>query len=475
MKKKKNILLILCDQLRADFLGIYGGPNVTPNIDNLAKKGTVFNKAYSVYPVCVAARMTMLTGMHPATCPPEIPKSVPTVADLLSSAGFYTAAFGKMHMVPPRGPYGFKELILSEDTGPGMFLDDYHPWLANQGFVEWGHGLDNYDLLSVKNSLLEDKTVTSWSGNLGVNFLKRQTSSSPPFLAVISFAKPHPPYDPPAAWADLVKPENAPPPVGLERPWSEYPKYLRLYAEAFGYLECEKLGKTREIRAHYLGLVAQIDQQIGRILKTLDEQDLADNTLVIFSADHGDFLGDHHLFMKFFPYEASAHIPLIMRGAGLPAGRTEIPVSHLDFVPTLLDFCGKKAPLLSQGTSLLKLLRENGRKRTGVLIQFADHGFCRVTRRYKYAFWPDGEEELFDLEKDQHEIKNIAGIYPELCLEMRKAMLQELVDLDKQRLGNMPPLLADGQLLIEKTNPERFKNIAGRFMPHRLPVGYNNR
>ena len=472
MANPRNVLLILCDQLRADFLGVYGNTNgVTPNLDRLAESGMVFDRAYSVMPVCTPARMTMLTGRHPATCPNPIPESAPTIAGLLSAAGWHTAAFGKMHMRPPRGPCGFDELVLSEDTGPAMFLDDYHPWLAEQGAVEWARGLDNYDLLSSESGLPEEKTVTCWNGRQAVDFIHRQSGSPDPFYAVVSFPKPHPPYDPSKPWAGMVQAEAAPRPLGLDRPWDEYPEQARLYAEAFGFQDVERLGCVQQVRAHYLGLVAQIDHEIGRILDALAEQGLEENTLVIFLTDHGDFLGDHHLFMKFFPYESAAKIPLIMRGPGVPQGRSKVPVSHLDFVPTILEFLGQHVPAECQGRSLLDLLRTQGDGRDGVLIQFGHgRGFCWAMEKHKYLVWPNGEEELFDLAEDPEECHNLAEERADLRAHMRAALLDQMRYFDERRAEGMPRLLdQDGRPPKDRSYVQAYKGTARRFMPHRVP------
>jgi len=466
----RNVLLILCDQLRADFLGAYAGPPVTPNIDRLAREGVVFDRAYCACPACAPSRMTMLTGRHPACCPVRIPECVPTVADLLADAGYHTAALGKMHMDPPRGPYGFREIVLSEDTGPGVFLDDFHRWLAGQGHVECSHGLDNCDVLSCRNPLGQEHTVTAWNGATAVDFIRRQRGSTRPFFAVASFVKPHPPYDPPLPWSETVAPADAPRPRGLERPWQDYPEQLRAYADAAGCARVEELGWVQRIRAHYLGLVAQIDNEVGRILTALAEQGLDENTLVLFSADHGDFLGDHHLFMKFWPYDAAGRIPLIVRAPGLAPGRTQAPASHLDFAPTFLDFCGRDIPETCQGRSLLELARGQAETREGVVMKFGgDHGFCLVTRRHKYTVWPSGEEELFDTTKDPEEANNLSAQLRDVRDELRESLVRCLRRFDAERLDPMPALFGPDGLVIDTTRVGAYEGLRRRFMHHRTP------
>jgi len=473
MGEPRNVLVILCDQLRADFLSPYGGPEeVSPNLAHLAAEAAVFDKAYSVKPLCAPARMTMLTGMHPCTCPVPIPGSVPTVASMLSRAGYRTAALGKMHMQPPRGPYGFDELILSEDTGPGMFLDDFHRHCAEEGYVEWTHGLDNFDVLPVENPLPEDKTVTWWNAHQAERFLRERAGPSQPFYAVASFVKPHPPYDPPRPWSRLFSAADVPTPVGRDRGEQDYPELVRLYRQASGVEAIERLGLVERIRAHYLGLVAQIDDEIGRLLSALDEEGLAENTLVVFSADHGDMLGDHHLFMKFYPYEGSGRIPLILRGPGVSPGRWDRPVSQLDFVPTILQFCGLPIPPHCQGLSLFDVFGGDECHGRGVLIETAHaRGFCLAGRDCKYTLWAGGEEELFNLSEDPYEEVDLAAERPPLRDRMRARLVDELHRLDAYRLPGMPPLLREGAPAVDPVDPRRFDRLRGRFLHHRLPPG----
>jgi len=458
---RRNVLLIVCDQLRADFLEAYGGPAITPNVSRLAREGAVFERAYSSSPMCVPARMTMLTGRHSLTCPSRIPDEVPTIAGTLGEAGHHTAAFGKMHMEPPRGPYGFRELVLAEDTGENVPADDYHRELAAKGLIEWGHGRTNYDLRSAVSKLPEAHSVTQWNGDRAVAFLEARQKTTAPFYGVISFLKPHPPYDPTPRWAGLVSPEQAPAPSTLERPAADYPEAVRRYREAAG---CGRMpaDQIQQTRAHYLGLVAQIDAQLGRILDTLESTGLADKTLVVFTSDHGDLLGDHHLFMKFYPYEPSARIPLILRGPGIVPGRYDVPVSTLDLVPTALEFCGMPHAFPCQGDSLARLA-DGSVVRDGVLTCLAlARGACWATRRWKYTFWSTGEEELFDLQNDPNEAKNLAQEQPDRKAQMQQALTAELARLDADRIGDTPPILRDNRLRVAPLDPARFAKAGTR-------------
>ena len=470
-KRKPNVLLIVCDQLRADMLGAHGGAGCTPNLDALAAQSVVCDRAYCVQPVCVPVRMTLLTGLHPATCPLRIPPSVPTLPGVLADAGWHTAAIGKMHMVPPRGPYGFRELALAEDTGCGMFLDDYHPWLAQQGLYEWEHGLTNYDILPAVSSLPEEKTVTAWTGERVVEFLRSRRSSAEPFFLVASFVKPHPPYDPPQPWLDRVASLEVPKPLGLERPPESYPEAVRLRRAAYQESEAARLGLTETIRTHYMALTAQIDHEVGRILQAIDAQGMTDDTLILFCSDHGDFLGDHHLFMKFFPYESAARIPLLVRAPGHAAGRSQTPVTHLDVVPTILDFCGLTSPDGCQGEGILGLDREGHEARDGVVFSFGTgRGFCLVQDRFKYAWWPNGEEELFDLQADPQETRNLVREKTALTASLRGSLVNRVLRLDACRVGEAPPLAEGGELIRDVSYRAAYGELARRCLSHRVPM-----
>jgi arylsulfatase A-like enzyme len=393
----------------------------------------------------------------------EIPESVPLVTQVLSQAGYHTTAMGKMHMTPPRGPYGFDHLALSEDTGPGIWLDDFHPWCSHNGFVAEEHGLNGWEVLSTAVPLPDERTVTHWNGEQAVQYLKKQDGSRP-FYSFVSFVKPHPPYDPPEKWADQIPIEDVPEPYALDRPVESYPKHVRRLADVNGWDRVMELGMVQQIRTHYLALVAQIDHEVGRILSTLEEQGLSESTLVIFSSDHGDFLGDHNLFMKFHPYEASANVPLIISGPGIDAGRVETPASHIDFVPTILRYCGLEVPETCQGIDLLG--DRDGRE--GVLVQHNGRGFAWVTDQHKYIIWPTGEEELFDFKADPHEMQNLISDRPELYEELRGAMMAELVRLDACKVGNMPDLIRDGQPAVQESN-QSFERLNRRYRAHRIP------
>ncbi|HBE02975.1 MAG TPA: hypothetical protein DC049_10955 [Spirochaetia bacterium] len=466
MQATKNILLIICDQLRPDFLEAYGGPAVTPNISRLARQSIVFDRAYSSSPSCIPARMSLLTGMHSLACPHKIPGKIRTTAEILADKGYDTAALGKMHMSPVRGPYGFRKLMLSEDTGDGMFLDDYHRELAENGFSEWDHGLTNYDILETDGCLPEEKTVTRWNGDQAVNHLRECARNKRQFFSVVSFVKPHPPYDPIKKWKQTVEHTEIPKPVGIDRGSATYPFVVSRYKES---AETGNFTDTtvNNIRTAYLALIAQIDEQVGNILDTLESENLVDNTLVCFTSDHGDSLGDHRLFMKFFSYEGSARIPLMIRAREIAPSRCHRPVSTLDIPPLFLDYAGLPPVPWHQGRSLIKIPEDNHRE--SILISSQPNfgsSFTLVTEKYKYTFWPNGEKELYDTNMDPHEKNNIAA-NNNITRELHIALQYELERINKQRLTNVPPFMEQGEILTRKYEAELFTKVRSRYCHHK--------
>ena len=327
-----NIVLIFADQLRADILGCYGNTFVrTPAIDRLAERGTVFDSAYTPSPVCVPARAALLTGGEPQDndCY-ENGSAMPdsrTFLDELGEAGYRTHGIGKMHFTPDaQALRGFQTRERGEEFST-VEDDDYLAFLAQHGFdhVELPHGLrDEMYYMPQLSPVPEELHFSHWVADRSLDFLA--TTGDQPFLLWSSFIAPHPPFAPPSPWHRLYEPSLMPDPHEPAGGAGLLTVYDRLQAR-YKYRDG---GRDRRlwqlIRAYYAASVSYLDSQIGRILDALEELGQLDNTLVMLSADHGEFLGDYGTFGKRSFLDPTARIPLICAGPGF-AQAPKAPVS----------------------------------------------------------------------------------------------------------------------------------------------------
>ncbi len=423
-----NIILIMPDQYRGDCLGIEGShPVLTPNLDSLATEGARFSRAYSTAPVCMPARRSLLSGQSPAThgllgnaagLEWDIQQTLPF---LLRDAGYQTMLVGRsMHQYPVRKRFGFDEMLTEHD---------YFAWLSRQLPVDTEHQADEvYHGPHLASGVMhndwtarpwpydEDLHLTNWTVTQARRFLRRRDPSCPFFLTV-SFVAPHPPLMPPSFYFDRYLRIDLPEPaIGLwaKRPW-ETP---RSAGDAI-LLEGET---RRSCLAGYYGSINHIDDQIRRVIYPLhgiEGFDL-DNTVVVFTSDHGEMLGDHHCWTKSRPYEGSARIPLIIKAPrrfGLSAGSLiDKPVCLEDIMPTLLDLAEVPIPAKVDGRSMLPLLRgEDVVWRDALHLEHSTvrklSGFHALTDGNEKYIWfsNTGREQLFDLTTDPREFNDLAS------------------------------------------------------------------
>ncbi|MCD6405394.1 MAG: arylsulfatase [Planctomycetes bacterium] len=432
-QNRPNIVLIMCDQLRGDCLGCDGHPVVeTPNLDTMALEGVRFSRAYSATPTCIPARAGLYTGQSPSKHGRVgYLDSVPwnyktTMAGELAAAGYHTQAVGKMHVHPARSLMGFHNVILHDgylhcgrDVNRRLeTIDDYLPWLrerAGSGSDYIDNGLECNSWVARPWHLDESLHPTTWAAAQSIDFLRRRDPRRPFFLFT-SFVRPHAPLDPPQVYWDQYINQDIPEPVIGD--WAEeFPQGALVHAS--GHKGSVRPRALRRARAAYYALITHVDHQIGRLMQALFEHKLLENTIVIFTADHGDLLGDHNLLRKALPYEGSARIPMIAWTSprfdmGLLRGNVvDAPVELRDVMPTLLDAAGAPIPASVEGKSLLPLAR-------GERVSWRDylHGEHTVgdesaqyltDGREKYIWFSgSGREQLFDLENDPCELHNRA-------------------------------------------------------------------
>ncbi len=427
--KRPNILFITTDQQRGDALSINGAdPLATPNLDFLASSGTNFVRAYAECPSCIPARRTMMSGQAPATHGMvgyygkvgwDLEHSLPGE---LKRAGYQTQLVGKLHLYPNRKRYGFDHLILANSQRDD---NDYGEWLGEQdaAIVDAGvaHGISPNSWTGRPTHLNERFTHTTWCVNEALKFIDRRDPDDPFFLWV-SFVDSHPPLTPPAVYweryaaLDLPEPyvgDWAPqldePPLGLDPEAS----VMRLRAD-----------DLQRCRAGYYGLINHVDDQVARLLKVIRERGQLDDTLVLFTSDHGEMLGDHNLFRKTWPYEASIRVPFLARAPEWMETEAsqviDLPIGLQDVMPTFLDAAGVPIPESIDGRSVLPVMRGETPAWRDYLhgehtaLFEPDQGNQWVTDGHQKFIWytQTGREQFFDLDADpreMHDAVNDAG------------------------------------------------------------------
>ena len=420
---KPNVLVIHADQLRFDCLGAYGNRQVkTPHIDALAAEGVRFNNSFCSFPVCTPSRYSLLSGQpvhdhrgwnNHCTLPP----GTPTFPALLRQAGYRTKAVGKMHFTPTYLDLGFSELELSEQDGPGRWDDDYHRYLCRLGLVDVNDLEDQVAEFrkdapraywehcgALTSNLDERHHSTTWIGDRAVQTIESWNATTPSLL-MVGFIKPHHPFDPPAPWSRMYDPAQ----MTLLPGWIPQPLACDL-ALGKGYFPSTDLTEAtvRRCAVYYYATISQIDFQVGRMIATLKRKGLYENTLIVFTSDHGEYLGFHHLLLKSnHMYDPLAKVPLIIR---YPRSRSagavsDALVSNIDVALTILRAAAVEPPAAMKGLDL-------ARPSAGREIVFCEtHDFVMArTRTHKLLWHPVPARRLFfDLETDLLEMTNLVA------------------------------------------------------------------
>ncbi|CAG7644196.1 arylsulfatase [Paenibacillus allorhizosphaerae] len=471
--KRPNIVLIMTDQHRSDALGCYGNPIIeTPNLDWLAQEGTVFTSAYSCTPSCVPARTTLISGMDPwhtgvlgtgrgqGRMGGGFPHTLPGE---LAKAGYYTLGVGKMNFDPQRALNGFHQTSLDEQgkvESPG-FVSDYIAWFEKNKTGDYGmtdHGIDWNSWMSRPFHAPEFLHPVNWTINESIRLLEKRDPSMPFFLKT-SFSRPHSPYDPAPFYFDLYRQKTLPAPfIGEWASMHDQPKDAQKPDAWRGKRKDEEANRAR---AGYYGLIHQIDQQIGRLFMYLKKIGVWEHTVIIFTSDHGDMLGDHYLWRKTYAYEGSAHIPLIVR---LPKAmrssevtdKVASPVCLQDIMPTILDAAGVPVPETVDGRSTLPLIR--GERTPWREFVHGEHSLCYSEEQemqyltdgqWKYIWFPRlGTEQLFNLGADPGECRDLSGeaAYAGELVAWRERLVHVL---DPREAG----LTEGGRLVLQKDRP----------------------
>ena len=441
---KPNILILHVDEQRAESLRQYGNTQViTPNIDALAQEAEVYQNHFCSYPVCTPSRYSLFTGRYVSQhlgwsnhC--TIPAGMSTFPKALKAAGYQTAAVGKMHMAPTYLDIGFDRMTLAEQDGPGRFDDDYHRDLMAHGL------LDEIDLTDQRSEyrayatreyfhnfgtqvsdLPEEFHSTNWITDRALEEVERWQADSPNLLFV-GYIKPHHPFDPSERYLRMYDGMDVAPLPGYT---PEVPK--RDYQFSHGYFDNADLSEEmlRRVTRYYYASITQIDDQIGRIIARLKEKGMYDNTLILYTSDHGDYMGFHHMMLKGnLMYDPVMRVPLMIK---YPAGMAGEPHQdglscNIQVANHLLRCCGlPEDPAMNRHP--LELPRE---------FVFSQNS-CGPVKYYmvrsaRYKLLLSGSSKkamLFDLQHDPLELHDVSGesAYQSVVQDFKNALMEELL------------------------------------------------
>ena len=493
-RKRPNVLLILTDQQRYDSLGCNGNPYArTPNIDALAKQGTVFSWHISSNPVCMPSRASLFTGLLPSghgvwnngtplnrtddfgpaeccevpgtkDCPVAVPE---TMADMFSEAGYDTAAFGKLHLTPNladraygfgeswdlmdegviskwHGPYyGFQHVELTRGHGEdpcrgGPYADWLREQMPNLDEVVPGPAGGKKDYPVPGRHDLYPSAVHSelhnseWLAGRFADYIEERDTDQP-FFCCVGFPDPHHPFTPPHDIARMFEDSDVPEPSDPEGSWwkgNPFEKDLAGYP-CIQHLTVEQ---RRVIQRYYQAMVYNLDLAVGQMIDALQAQGLWEDTIVIFTSDHGEYLGDHGLVYKSpTGVDSLLHVPFVLRapGADLPEV-VDTPMSNCDVIPTLASLCGIEAPPNIDGVDLLPVVRNGGEHCAYAQCYDADrtrNNTTVYTDRYRFTWYPGSQHaELYDHKIDPGETENVAGKNPDLVEAFKRHIERQTLE-----------------------------------------------
>jgi choline-sulfatase len=478
-----NVLLLMADQLAASWLPAYGHDIVqSPHLDALAAAGVVFDSAYCASPLCAPSRASLLTGRLPSDTgvydnAAELRASEPTVTHHLRAAGYDTCLSGKMHFVGPDQLHGFEQR-LTTDVYPAdlNWTPDWRVPLTER--LPWYHTMESVLAPGVCTASMQmdyDDEVA----HRAVRKLRRLARDrSRPFFLCVSFTNPHDPWELRAEYwhrydADAIDlPAFGPLPRERADPHS-----VRL-RDMSGIDDVELDDEqVRRARHGYYAAISYVDERIGEVMRALEETGLRDDTIVLFTADHGEMLGERGLWYKMAFFEQSARVPLIVAGPGLAPARVAEPVSQLDLVPTLLDVCGLDPASGPAGRTLAPALAGEPPAPADVITEYLAEGVSAPAvmlrrGRHKYICCDGDPELLYDLEADPQERVDIAASAPDVCAELR-AEVARRYDLPALR-DAIVRSQDERRLVVAALNSGRTENWSWVAGPDAEPVAGND-
>jgi arylsulfatase A-like enzyme len=461
--RKPNLLFIMTDEQAANTMKAYGNSKIaTPNLNRVAEESVVFKNAYVSQPVCTPARSTIMTGLWPTQNTMVrngliLPRETKCIPEIMSDDDYVSGYFGKWHLGDEQFvQHGFDEWVSTEeysDYSSGREerkVSDYWHFLKREGYTP--DPISNLFSREFAASLPIEHCKPKYLEQNAIAFLKQHRND--PFVLYVSFLEPHMPFFGPLN--DMYNPDEMELPPNFDDPLEDeepavYRNTRNKYLKEGGYgfpLRTEQ--HWRRLIANYWGLVSQVDRSVGAILKTLESLSLDDHTIVVFTSDHGDMMGSHRLIAKDVMYEESVKVPWIIRIPGRKKEQQfiENPVSQIDLVPTLLDLMGTKADREFPGRSMVPLIESRNVEEDHVFVQW--NGFNRSYGQYeteskkaiakplsvhdvyfRAVISPDrwklnlsdtDRNQLFDLNRDPHEEKNLyySGLYQDVIDRLTK-------------------------------------------------------
>ena len=420
-KRIKNVLFLCSDQHQTAASGCYGSSEVrTPHIDEIAKSGTRFDRAYCQSPVCVPSRGSIVTGVYAHNHGARIlqdplPSDARTVGHFFKEQGYSTGAIGKMHFVDESQKHGFEHRLREADFQNTLSPEDRQRLRKDQGGAEAVAGRPS----SLPDRYFQDH----WYAEEAVKFLRAHKDK--PFCLWASFFMPHTPLVPQARYFDMYSSRQITLPKRSDRELEGgFEGHLIRAKERGWYTQTDE--ELRKSLCGYYGNITQMDSCVGRVYNALRELGLDKNTIVVYTSDHGEMAGAHRMWTKHNMYEQSVNVPLIVSvpdASGGNALRHEI-VEQVDLFPTLAELAGFKAPAGVAGRSFAPLLL--GRRQQTREFAYSEYYFCRNvftrddryvgkapiimirTRDWKFNYLSWGRSELFDMRKDPGEFNNVA-------------------------------------------------------------------
>ncbi|MGH1492417.1 MAG: sulfatase family protein [Acidimicrobiales bacterium] len=497
---RPNVLFIITDQHRADHVGFSGNTVVkTPHLDALAARGTVFENAWVSNPVCMPNRSTLITGRMPSnhgviTNDRSLEWGTNTYVRRLRACGYRTGLLGKSHLqngvsrltskgatsepaVSDCGPAGWNEVEFAERYLDGFppQPDDFYGFdtaelSLNHGAAVEGH---HYQWAVERGARPEDLAVpqtadnprrrggdawwqvydppygeefhsSSFVADRTIAFIEEAVAEGSPWLAWASFPDPHHPFTPPGRWHDRHDPAEIELPATFDDPMEGAPGYLRFirnrpvhdmrnWVDLVGATSPEV---TKAAIAANYGSIEMIDDRVGQVLAAVERLGQTDNTIVIFTSDHGDMMGDHHLLLKgFMHYRGCTQVPMVIADPRRTPGRTSSLISSIDVPSTLLDLCGIDGYQGIQGVSQTPVLdNPTASVREAVLIEddvdmkmppmFPTSIRTLITPTHRYSRYDTGEDEIYELGADDDERTNLSSTDPQL----RATLIEQLTD-----------------------------------------------